>query len=149
MNAKPRDRAEATTALEHELSAIMRRIRRATSTRARMVDPQLPSAAYSILRSLHENGPQRSSALAEVFAIDKGAVSRQVALLEQFGFVERAPDPEDGRAQILTATGAAVERLREVDRLRRRWYEERLSDWSDAEIRELAVQLGRYNAAMD
>lgn len=128
---------------------MMRRIRRATATRAKMIDPAMSTAAYSILRALEEGGPQRSSELAEVFAIDKGAVSRQVALLERLGFINRSPDPEDGRAQILSVTESATQRLREVGGVRRGWYEEQLSGWSDREIDDLASRLALYNATMD
>jgi DNA-binding MarR family transcriptional regulator len=141
-------RAAATSALEHELGVVIRRIGRTLETRARMVHPELPATSYSLLRALHEAGPQRSSALADTFAIDKGAVSRQVALLERLGLVTRAADPVDGRAQLLTITVEAEERLAEVDRSRRGWYEEQLAGWDTGDIEGLARQLADYNAAL-
>jgi DNA-binding MarR family transcriptional regulator len=135
--------------LEHELGVVMRRIRRSISTRAQMVHPELAAASYSLLVALRDDGPRRSSELAETFAIDKGAVSRQVARLESLGLVERSPDPADGRAQLLSLTEDGRARLAEVDATRRRWYDERLADWSAVEIADLARQLGRYNATLD
>ena len=40
--------------------------------------------------------------------LDKSTVSRQVASLVDLGLVDRAPDPADGRAQVLTAVGRGV-----------------------------------------
>jgi DNA-binding MarR family transcriptional regulator len=149
MSGKTATRADATRALEHELGVVIRRIRRNIATRAQMVHPELAAASYSLLASLHDDGPRRSSELAETFAIDKGAVSRQVAKLEALGLIERTPDPVDGRAHLLSLTEHGRTRLAEVARQRRKWYDERLSDWSAGEIAELARQLARYNATLD
>jgi DNA-binding MarR family transcriptional regulator len=149
MSGRTATRADATRALEHELGVVIRRIRRNIATRAQMVHPDLAASSYSMLTSLQDDGPRRSSELAEMFAIDKGAVSRQVAKLEALGLVERTPDPFDGRAHLLSLTEYGRSRLAEVAKQRRRWYDERLADWTGAEIAELAHQLARYNAALD
>jgi len=143
------ERAAATRALEHELGVMIRRIRRTTATRARMVHPELPAASYTMLTAIRDTGPHRSSDLAEMFAIDKGAVSRQIGRLEGLGLVERVPDPDDGRAQQVVLTAAGADRLQKVDLVRREWYEDRLSDWSTDDITDLAARLGRYNATLD
>jgi DNA-binding MarR family transcriptional regulator len=148
MSGKTASRADATRALEHELGVVLRRIRRNIATRAQMVHPDLAPASYSLLVSLHDDGPRRSSELAEMFSIDKGAVSRQVARLEALGLVERTPDPLDGRAHLLSLTAHGRSRLAEVARRRRQWYDERLADWSGDEIAELAHQLARYNEVL-
>ncbi len=143
------ERAAATDALERELGRMIRRIRRTTGTRARLVHPDLPAASYLMLTAIRENGSHRSSDLADIFLIDKGAVSRQIGRLEELGLVERIPDPKDGRAQLVVLTDAGAERMRQVDLVRREWYEERLADWSAGDIDDLAQRLGRYNATLD
>ena len=50
------------------------------------------------------DGPHRSNALAEAAHSDPSTVSRQVAALVRIGYVERRPDPADGRACLLAAT---------------------------------------------
>lgn len=142
-------RASAISALEQELGVLIRRVRRAQGQRARMMHPELSSTGYQILRFLQESGSQRSSMLADTFAIDKGAVSRQITHLEQLGFVSREPDPDDGRAQLLRLTGDAERRLVEVDVVRRRRYDERLSGWDAEQITGLAQMLHQYNASLD
>jgi DNA-binding MarR family transcriptional regulator len=143
------ERAAATTALEHELGRMLRRIRRTTGKRARLVHPDLPSASYLMLTAVRDSGPHRSSELAEMFAIDKGAVSRQIGRLEELGLVVRMKDPDDARAQQVVLTDAGAERLQKVDLVRRQWYDDRLADWSADDINDLAERLARYNASLD
>jgi len=143
------ERAAATTALEHELGRMLRRIRRTTGRRARLVHPDLPAASYLMLTAVRDSGPHRSSELAEMFAIDKGAVSRQIGRLEELGLVMRAKDPDDARAQQVVLTEAGAERLRKVDLVRRQWYDDRLADWSADDLNDLAERLARYNASLD
>lgn len=142
-------RIEASRALEHELGVLRRRIRRKLAINAKMVHPELPAASFSMLSTLRDGGPCRSADLAELFAIDKGAVSRQISRLEELGLVRRTPDPEDGRAHLLVLTDLAEEKLDEVQRKTREWYIARLEDWTDEELAEFARQLGRYNRALD
>ena len=51
----------------------------------------------------------RASTVADLFSIDKGAISRQVTHLIELGLIEKSRDPEDGRAWLLTATPDALE----------------------------------------
>lgn len=128
---------------------MIRRFRRATATRAHMIHPDLPAASYSMLTAIRDSGPHRSSELAEMFAIDKGAVSRQIGHLEKLGLIARVQDPADGRAQRVTLTAAGAEQLARVDRARREWYDARLSDWTAEDIAALADRLRLYNTTLD
>ena len=142
-------RAESMRMLEHEIGVVMRRIRRNIAERAKMVHPDLSAAGYSMLLALDEGGPRRSSELAELFTIDKGAVSRQVSQLHNLGFVTREQDPVDGRAQLLSITPEAQERLAEVIKQRRKRFDERLSMWDAAELSDFVRALARYNESLD
>ena len=142
-------RAELLDGLEQEVGVMIRRIRRTIGERARAVHPDLQSSSYLMLSWLTEHGPQRASAMAEAFGIDKGAISRQVQHLLDLGLVDRCPDPEDGRATLVSASEEAVTRLAEISGDRRRWLDERLGDWPDDDLSEFVRLLGRYNAALD
>lgn len=143
------ERTEAIRSLEHELNVIVRRIKRSMGTRARMVHPELPAASWSILAGLHDRGPQRSSELADQFSIDKGAVSRQVTILEELGLIDREPDPQDGRAQLVRITDEGTRRVEEVVAQRRQWYEARLDDWKTDDLAQLATLLESYNSVLE
>ena len=128
---------------------MVRRIRRIIRERASAVHPDLQPSSYLLLGWLSQHGPQRGSAVAEQFDIDKGAISRQIQHLQDLGLVDRSPDPDDGRATLVAASATAVERLALVNDERRQWLDERLGDWSDAELSTFVAQLGSYNRALD
>nr|WP_221634299.1 MarR family transcriptional regulator [Nocardioides luti] len=135
--------------LEQEVGVLIRRVKRVIGLRARAVHPDLQPSSYLMLAFLAEKGPLRSSAMAETFDIDKGAISRQVQHLTELGLVDRTPDPDDGRASLVSASDEAVRRLNAVAADRRTWLDERLGDWTDDELTGFVDVLGRYNRALD
>jgi len=142
-------RADELGRLEQEVGVLIRRIKRVIGERARAVHPDLQPASYLMLTYLASDGPQRSSVLSDRFNVDKGAISRQVQHLCDLGLLDREPDPADGRATLVSASADAVHRMESVARDRRRWLDEQLSEWSEADLREFVTGLGRYNAALD
>ncbi|MFE3740696.1 MarR family winged helix-turn-helix transcriptional regulator [Streptomyces sp. NPDC059134] len=105
----------------------------------------LDRAAVAILRRLAGNGGEapRPGALAVRLSVEASHVARQLRHLEEHGYVTRAPDPDDRRAQRVRLTDAglaAIDRVREVSR---RNVEEALSDWSPEELREFATLFRR------
>ena len=78
------------------------------------------TASIAQLIRLEQDGDQRCSALAARAGVDVSVASRQLAVLERSGYVERHPDPRDGRAALLrlTAPGAARRLTDLLDRLR-------------------------------
>jgi DNA-binding MarR family transcriptional regulator len=142
-------RAETLGQLEHEVGVMVRRIRRVIGERARAVHPDLAPSSYLMLTYVAEYGPLRGSEIADQFDIDKGAVSRQVSHLTELGLLARVADPEDGRAMLVSVSADGRARLDEVSRHRRKWLDERLGDWSEADLTRLVSALGRYNRALD
>lgn len=128
---------------------MVRRIRRVIRVRAHAVHPELPAASYLMLSWLMTHGPQRSSAMAEAFGIDKGAISRQLQHLVDLELVDRSPDPDDGRATLVSAASRAADRMAAVADERRRWLDERLGDWSEEDLSTFVDLLRRYNRALD
>ena len=141
-------RAETVRALEHELGVLIRRVRRAIGERARAVHPDLQPMSYLMLAHLAESGPLRSSALAEIFGVDKGAVSRQVQHLVDLGLLDKTADPDDGRATLLSPSADARRRLGEIALQRRQRLDKRLGDWSEADLEAFVADLGRYNRTL-
>ena len=64
-----------------------------------------------VFRFIHEGG-SRLTELAESSGLTKQAVGEVVSDLEELGYVERAQDPQDGRAKVirLTEQGADAHR---------------------------------------
>ncbi len=142
-------RADSIRMLEQEVGVLIRRVRRVIGERARLVHESLQPASYLMLGYVAENGPIRASAMAEVFDIDKGAISRQVQHLIELGLVERTPDPIDGRATLLSPTKEAVRRMEDVAEYRRKWLDEQLGEWSETQLDAFVRELSRYNAALN
>jgi DNA-binding MarR family transcriptional regulator len=140
---------ETVRALEQEMGVLVRRIRRLIAVRARMVHPDLSPVAYSMLMALNDSGPRRASDLVDLFSIDKGAVSRQVSALLDLGLIERSPDPEDRRAAILAITVEGSRRLSTIAEMRRREVIDRLSGWSDEDLRGFVAMMARYNSELE
>lgn len=141
-------RQAAVRELEHEIGTLLRRVRRGLAERAVEVHPELNPTSYMLLVTLRDHGDRRAADLAELFALDKGSVSRVVHQLVGLGLIARSPDPADGRASILTVTEEAERRLAAVRDGRREHFDDRLASWEPADIEELTARLGRFNAAL-
>ena len=93
-------------------------------------DADLPHASYLVLAMLSD-APERSmrmSALAERTATSLSRMSHSVARLEERGWVERRPCPEDRRGQLATLTDAGYRVLAaaapgHVEEVRRRVFD--------------------------
>ncbi len=134
--------------IESEVGTLIRRVKRVMGERAREVHPELHPMTYFMLTHVAANGPMRGADLSEAFEMDKGGVSRQVQALVDLGLVERRPDSEDRRAILLDATDEGRKRLADMSRTRRDRFDQRLADWSDAELSAFARQLVAYNLAL-
>ena len=142
-------RGESLRRLEAEVGVLIRRIRRVIHERARAMHEDLQPSAYLLLAWLADEGPVRASAVAESFGIDKGAISRQIQHLVDLGLVTREPDPDDGRATLVTASDDAARRMADVAAHRRKWMDEQLGDWSADELAAFVDTLARYNDALN
>ena len=103
-------RYESLRHLEREVGVLIRRVRRVIGERARAVHEELQPASYLMLSWLADEGPVRASEMVETFAIDKGAISRQLQHLVDLGLVVRSPDPDDGRATLVAARPSSSRR---------------------------------------
>lgn len=138
--AHPR-RAHAVDTIERELTAFARRAR---ATAARL-HPDLPLVSYTLLAHIHDQRGCRATDLATHYMLDKSTVSRQLTTLEKLGLVERRPDSDDHRVQVLHTTDAGAATLTVTHASRHAAYQERLADWSEADLTRFAAYLLRYN----
>ena len=69
-----------------------------------------------LLSHLMTLGPLRASDLSERACLDLSTVSRHLSALEADGYVTRTPDPDDGRAQLLSVTPSGEKLVKEVAR---------------------------------
>jgi len=109
----------------------------------------LPSYGWALLVPLEEHGPQRCSALAVHAGVDVSVASRQVAALEHAGYVDRQPDPVDGRASLISLSPGGVAALARTRDVRSQWTLAALDDWTEEEARRLSDQLAKLADGLD
>lgn len=87
----------------------------------RFVGPQLVGRGHTRMRTQHATvltllplEGARITELARAAGITKQAMALTVAELEKLGYLERAPDPNDGRAKILRLSPTGLELLRDA-----------------------------------
>jgi len=116
------------------------RLNRALRRDAR--DATIGHGGLSALATLIETGPQRAGALAETEGITAPAMTRILNSLEDLGYVERTPDPADGRAQLVAATPVGTELVLQKRAVRLHALSARLDRLSDAERAAVSSALG-------
>lgn len=141
-------RDDLLESLEIEVAVLVRRARRVIALRAAMVHPDLLPTSYVVLTVINERGPLRASQIAEMFSLDKGAVSRQVQQLADLGLITREQDSCDRRAQVISLTDDARARLAEIRAARRVRLRSRLGDWEDDRLDDFVGSLRLYNSAL-
>jgi DNA-binding MarR family transcriptional regulator len=105
-------------------------------------------AGYLLLRVLDERGPMDIGALAGALGLDPSTTGRQVNGVERAGFVERTTAPADRRRSVIALTERGVDAMAAVRRRRLDGTAEMLDDWTETDLRHMAVLLSRYNAAI-
>jgi len=148
LDARPGDDLDAHGAhvkLEREVALLLRRARAIQGRLAGELASGLDGAAYGLLVLLDDAGPLRASDVVARLGLDKSTVSRQVASLVDAGLVDRAADPDDGRAQVLSTSVEGHRRLSEIRDARRARWEADLQEWPTRDVSTLAELLGRLN----
>ena len=105
----------------------------------------LPLAWYDVLLELESAGGRlRMSELGERVVLSRTRVSRIVDELERAGFVEREPNPEDGRSSYASLTAEGKRRYRDSGRVYRAGIQRELGERVDArELEAVAETLER------
>ncbi len=116
--------------------------------RARLDGDTVDPSQAALLYTLKTRGALRLGDIAEAMKLDASTVSRHVQQLGDRGFIERGPDPEDGRASIITLTDDGRAGLTSSFEQRRAILAEAIADWNDDEREQLRAQLSRLAAAL-
>ncbi|NJP99155.1 MarR family winged helix-turn-helix transcriptional regulator [Streptomyces zingiberis] len=103
----------------------------------------------AVLALLDHHGELRMSELADLLGVGISVASRHVAHAAERGWVVRAPDPLDGRSQLLSLSPAGGELLREVSAHCGRLLAEALHDWPDEDLDRLGELLDRLRTGFD
>ncbi|MCD9623666.1 MarR family winged helix-turn-helix transcriptional regulator [Rhabdothermincola salaria] len=134
--------------LNESISALARftRSRKLDALHAERAGVSLNFPAFSVLGRLVADGPLGVGELGRRSHMAPNALSRQVKVLEDAGYLERRAHPDDGRSWVLAATPdgrAAHRRLREANET---MLARQLRDWTDDDMDALAAGLERLVA---
>jgi DNA-binding MarR family transcriptional regulator len=148
MTAAPASRT-TTGQVSAQVVRLMRQLSGLKAQAAAHSRHQVEWSSYALLLHLIQDGPMRSSALAESVCADPSTVSRQAAALVEQGLVERRPDPADRRAVQLAATERGEALFRRMREDREAMFDTVLRDWSEADVEQLTALLARFTADLE
>lgn len=133
--------------LEQELSVLWRRARSSSLQIARQIHPDMEPSAYGLMVLLQQQGPMRLTDLASAVGVGKPSLSRQVAMLQSLGLVEKHTDPVDGRAQPINLTAQGATRLEATASVRKEHFRRTWTGWEAQDLRTLVRLLHKLNAS--
>ncbi|TCJ77613.1 UNVERIFIED_ORG: MarR family transcriptional regulator [Dietzia maris] len=132
--------AERGGRLVVDLSRVVKLLR-AVNLSVPRYDEAVEPSAHPLLFAIHD-GPARVTDLAARVHTDVSVVSRQVRQLETRGLIAKVPDPDDGRASLVTLTAEGTDLVSQVFERSGDWMAGLLEDWTpdraDAFIADLA-----------
>lgn len=115
---------------------------RAVNVSVPRFDEAVEASAHPLLFAIHD-GPARVTDLAARLHTDVSVASRQVRQLEERGLITKVPDPDDGRASLVTLTSEGTELVTQVVDRSGEWMAGVLEDWTPGEADAFIGGLGR------
>ena len=110
---------ESAVAAARDLRVVFSRLRRRLRDVA--IGGDLTPSQTAVLTRLWKEGASSASALAGAERVRPQSMATIVAALDQRGLIERTPDPEDGRRQVVSLTEAGRERAESDRQVREEW----------------------------
>lgn len=102
-----------------------------------------------LLRRLAEEGPARMSELAAWQSVDRSTMTVQVRRLAAAGLVERATDPQDRRAAVVSIS-AEGERVHGANvRAARALFADLVADWTPQEREDLSLSMEHLASSLE
>ena len=110
--------SDSAVTAARDIRVVFSRLRR--RLREIAVDGLTPSQT-AVLTRLWKEGPSSASVLAGAEQVRPQSMATILAALRQRGLIERSPDPQDGRRQVVSLTLAGRKRAESDRRAREEW----------------------------
>ncbi|ABD89170.1 MarR family winged helix-turn-helix transcriptional regulator [Rhodopseudomonas palustris] len=136
--------ADVVAAIEAEMSWLARGLEAAQRRRAYPLD----RAQYLLLLIVQAHGPQTVMELADRLLLDGSTVTRQIAVMEERGLIERHANPADGRSVLIRETALGARDAAKMRQMRLQRMQKLFKGWSDAERDAFATLLAKFNTAL-
>jgi DNA-binding MarR family transcriptional regulator len=121
-----------------DLRVVFSRLRRRLKDLATGAD--LSPSQTAVLTRLWNEGASSGSALAGAERVRPQSMATIVAALQAHGLIERTPDPEDGRRQVITLTALGRKRAESDRQAREEWLARALQDRFSERERRVIVE---------
>lgn len=131
---------DAIKTIENEISIFIRRL-----VVSEKRNGMLERSAYILLRQLSVEGPAGVKSLSEQLELDISTISRQAAALEQKEYIDKTPNPKDGRSYFYKITDLGIKELDDNKKRRYNRLSEILTDWSEEDKQTFGHFLQKYN----
>ena len=139
---------QITQPLREWMDVFMHRSMRGWAQFAKSTGLSMPQ--LSILMQLHHKGPCGMSEISDRFDITAAAASQLVEKLVQSGHLERAEDPSDRRAKLLTLSAKGSELIKQGIEERYRWMDDLAATLSAEDQKKVSEALSLLtNAAKE
>ncbi|MET8137908.1 MULTISPECIES: MarR family transcriptional regulator [unclassified Streptomyces] len=126
--------ARAAQDLRVAFSLLRRRIREVSEKQ------DLTPSQISALTLVSKSGAATASALAATEGVRPQSMAATLAALDQYGLIQRNPDPGDGRRQLVTLTDAGRERVEGTRQARSEWLARAFQDRCTEDERQTVIE---------
>ncbi|MFE2962285.1 MarR family winged helix-turn-helix transcriptional regulator [Streptomyces sp. NPDC059340] len=130
--------ARAARDLRVAFNRLRRRIREVAETEGEAQD--LTPSQVSALTLVSKSGAATASGLAAAEGVRPQSMAATLAALDQYGLIERNPDPGDGRRQLVTLTDAGRERIEGTRQARAEWLARAFEDRCTEAERQTVIE---------
>lgn len=125
---------ESAAAAARDLRVLFSRLRRRLKDLATGGD--LTPSQTAVLTRLWKEGASSASALAAAERVRPQSMATILAALDEHGLIQRTPDPEDGRRQVISLTADGRRRAESDRQVREEWLARAIQDrYSERERR--------------
>jgi DNA-binding MarR family transcriptional regulator len=121
-----------------EVRVVFGRIKRRLKELAEQDD--LTPSQLSVLSRIDKEGPASASELAAVERIRPQSMATILANLRAADLIQRHPDPQDGRRQVVSLTTAGRHRLQGDRKVRQEWLAQTLQDHCTEDERQTVLK---------
>ncbi|MFD7505622.1 MarR family transcriptional regulator [Streptomyces sp. NPDC059850] len=118
----------------HEIRVVVGRLRR--RFRESYDTEGLTPTQTSVLSRLRRDGPSSASALAAAERVRPQSMAMTLGALDERGFIERRPDPDDRRRQLISVSEAGQAFLEDKQRAGEEWLSQALESGFTEEERQ-------------
>lgn len=101
------------------------------------------SGEFDVIHAIRKNPGITQAQVCKITGLDKGAVARQTANLEEKGYLRRERNPEDGRSRLLYATHEADNLKNSKARIETMYYEWLLEELPEEERKAFCSTLDK------